>query len=119
MVDHALASRADVYLAMWKAIESFDPNHDRWSEPTDFGSQHERIESAENAIQAMESRYPDCIDEALRDDVQRFRDTITGFRSKEMVFTKCVAEFCDHLGDIGTKLAYESLKQADSAARQH
>lgn len=117
VMDQAIAERAGVYLGMWKALESFDPNQDRWSEPADFGSQHERIESAENAIQAMESRYPDRLDEAVREDIRRFRMMITGFKSKGMAFTKSVAEFCEHLGEMGVELSYASLKQAGAAGR--
>jgi hypothetical protein len=117
VVDQALAMRADVYLGMWKALESFDPNQDRWSEPTDFGSQHERIRSAENAIAAIESRYPGSVDDAVREDIRRFRQSITGLINGGVTFTGRVADFCDRLGEVGVELAYSSLKQAGAAGR--
>ena len=117
VVDQALAKRADVYLGMWKALESFDPNQDRWPEPTDFGSQHERIESAENSIEAIESRHPGQVDEKVREDIRRFRQMITGLINGEVTFAGSVAEYCDRLGEVGVELAYESLKKAGVAGR--
>lgn len=114
LVDQALANRADVYLRMWTALESFNPNADRWAEPTDFGSQSERIESAENAIAVMESRYRDRVDETALEDVVRFRETVTRLISGEIKFSGSVAEFCERLRRRGVETSYASLKHVGS-----
>ena len=57
-VNEELADRSAAYLAMWKALEAFDPKVDRWSEPVSFGSQKERAKVAEGAISRFSQRHP-------------------------------------------------------------
>ena len=59
-VNEELADRSALYLAMWKALEAFDPKVDRWSEPVSFGSQKERAKAAEGAISRFSQRHPNA-----------------------------------------------------------
>lgn len=46
---HSALSSA--YLAMWKALESYDPRLDKWSEPSDFGGQENKFKAALELIE--------------------------------------------------------------------
>ena len=46
-----LGNFSAAYLAMWSALQSFDPEADRWAEPTDFGSSSQRVSRAQEAVE--------------------------------------------------------------------
>ncbi len=46
-----LGNFSAAYLAMWSALQSFDPEADRWAEPADFGSAAQRVSRAREAVQ--------------------------------------------------------------------
>lgn len=111
-LDEKLADWSAAYLAMWTALESFDPNADRWSDPVDFGGPEKRLGAAEQAI-ARASRHG--ADPEAAQDVQAFRQEIgrlTGDASQVPD-----AELLQHLRNRGSLLADESVTAAHTAER--
>jgi hypothetical protein len=72
-LDEKLADWSAAYLAMWTALESFDPKADRWSDPIDFGGPEKRLAAADQAI-ARASRHGADPDSTR--DIQGFRQEI-------------------------------------------
>jgi len=109
-----LADWSAAYLAMWKALESFDPKSDRWSEPIDFGSSGERIRAAENAVSRARQRHG--TDEEKERDVQSFQDHVARLASGAP-FNPDQAGFANHVRRIGSALADQSVVAAQTAER--
>ena len=81
---------------MWKAIESFDPHADHWSEPADFGSQEDRINVALDAIKKLKGQPQGALDEGTEDDIRAFEDRLEELRQRSS-FSKEMKKFCRRL----------------------
>lgn len=103
-LDEKLADWSAAYLAMWTALESFDPNADRWSDPVDFGGTEKRLQAAEEAI-ARAARHGS--DGEIEQDIQSFRDAVSQQAPN--------AQFLLHLRRKGSALADESVTAANTA----
>ena len=107
-VNEELADRSAVYLAMWKALEAFDPKVDRWSEPVSFGSQKERAKAAEGAISRFSQRHPNAPRDDLDRDISTYRTHLNSL-AKGLPYTAQVAEFASYVRSQGSRLADESV----------
>ncbi len=107
-VNEELADRSALYLAMWKALEEFDPKVDRWSEPVSFGSQKERTRAADDAISRFNQRHPDAPHDDLDRDVPTYRTHLKSL-TKGLAHTAEVAEFASYVRSKGSHLADESV----------
>jgi len=112
LLNDQLAAWSAAYLAMWKALESFDPQADRWSEPVDFGGREERIQAAENAIARARQR--------VEADIERERDIRTFRKHLEQLivgapFGHEEAEFTGYVRRAGSSLADRSVVAAGMA----
>ena len=106
LLDEKLADWSAAYLAMWKALESFDPKADRWSEPVDFGDAAKRHGAAEIAI-ARAQRHGSDTDKDR--DILRFQEQ---FSSREPD-----PKFLSHLRGEGSRLADDSVRAVQPANR--
>src|SRR5713226_4348706 len=108
LLNEELADWSAVYLAMWKALESFDPSADRRSEPVSFGSRQERIRAAENAISRVKQRHGNPLTTEKEQDIRDFHGYLqrlidgASFGAKEADFTRQVRQ-------IGSSLADQSV----------
>ena len=109
-LDEKLADWSAAYLAMWTALESFNPKADRWSDPIDFGGPEKRLAAAEQAI-ARASRHGTDPDSTR--DIQGFRQEIDRLTSAASQIPD--AGFLLHLRDRGSLLADESVTAAHTA----
>lgn len=109
-LDEKLADWSAAYLAMWTALESFDPKADRWSDPVDFGGPEKRLAAAEQAI-ARASRHGADSDSTR--DIQAFRQEIDRLQGAAPRVPD--AAFLQHLRDRGSLLADESVTAAHTA----
>jgi len=119
-----LGNLSSAYLAMWSALQSFDPEADRWAEPADFGTRQERIRRARQAVErgrpgAIEATVPaPQVDRSLADeldrDTRRFEDILKKLEAGEP-FTRAMREFAEHLGSEGSRLSDESVSLASVA----
>jgi len=109
-LDEKLADWSAAYLAMWTALESFDPKADRWSDPIDFGGPEKRLSAAEQAI-ARASRHGTDPDSTR--DIQAFRQQVVGLTSHASQVPD--AGLLQHLRDRGSLLADESVTAANTA----
>lgn len=109
-LDEKLADWSAAYLAMWTALESFDPKADRWSDPVDFGGPEKRLGAAEQAI-ARASRHGTNPDAAR--DIQAFRREVDRLTNDASQVPD--ARFLQHLRDRGSLLADESVTAANTA----
>ena len=109
-LDEKLADWSAAYLAMWTALESFDPKADRWSDPIDFGGPEKRLSAAEQAI-ARASRHGTDPDSTR--DIQAFRQQVVRLTSDASQGPD--AMFLQHLRDRGSLLADESVTAANTA----
>jgi hypothetical protein len=109
-IDQEKADRSAAYLAMWKALESFSPQADRWSEPTDFGDRAQRLRSAEEAISVARRHGSDPQLEgdiaAYQVEVSRLRQTGSAGPEPQLV---------RRLRDTGSTLADASVTAANTA----
>ena len=116
LIDEKLADLSAAYLAMWKAMESFDPKADRWSEPVSFGNRQERMKVAENAISRLRQRYGAALSEEQALDVQAFHE-----HAEQLIngasFGVAEAEFTRHVRRTGSSLADQSVSAAHAAER--
>ena len=117
LLNEQLADWSAVYLAMWKALESFDLNADRWSEPVSFGNRDERLKAAENAISRVRQRYGNPFDEERERDVQAFREHVRRL-STGAPFGAEEARFTQRIRQIGSSLADQSVVAANTAESQ-
>ena len=99
-----LADWSAAYLTMWKALESRDPNADRWSEPADFGTLEQRRQAAEEAIIRALRHGSDA--ETDR-DLQTFREELSRPAPN--------SQFLERLRQRGAFLADESVTAAHTA----
>ncbi len=111
-LDEKLADWSAAYLAMWTALESFDPKADRWSDPVDFGGPEKRLGAAEQAI-ARALRHGDD-PEAAR-DIQAFRQEVGRLTADASRVPD--SGFLQRLRDRGSLLADESVTAAHTAER--
>ena len=112
-VNEELADRSAVYLAMWKALEAFDPKVDRWSEPVSFGSQKERTKAAEDAISRFNQRHPNASHDDLDRDIPIYRTHLDSL-AKGLDYTAQVAEFASYVRSQGSRLADGSVSVGKS-----
>ena len=111
LLDQKLAGWSAAYLAMWKALESFDPKADRWSEPVNFGSRQERIQAAENAIARAGTTG---ISQNQQQDIEAFRDQLTRLATGSPYGPE-QDQFVQHVRQIGSSLADQSVTAASVA----
>jgi len=109
-LDNKLADWSAAYLAMWTALETFDPNADHWSDPIDFGGPEKRLAAAEQAI-ARASRHGTDSDAAQ--DIQAFRQQVVRLTNDTSQVPD--AGLLQHLRDRGSLLADESVTAANTA----
>src|SRR6266849_5171155 len=112
ILDEKLADWSAAYLAMWNALESFDPQADRWSEPVSFGDREERIRAAQNAISRVKQRYgPDAEREC---DIQRFHEHVKRLANGASYGAE-VAQFTRRVRQAGSSLADASVVASGAA----
>ena len=111
LLDQKLADWSAAYLAMWKALESFDPKADRWSEPVDFGSRQERIQAAENAIARAGTHG---VGRDQQQDIQAFHDQLSRLAGGSPYGPE-QDQFVQHVRQIGSSLADQSVTAANVA----
>ena len=114
MLDQALEQKSSAYLAMWKAIESFDPSADRWAEPADFGSQKDRIKAAREEIAMLRRQAGDTLDKPTERDIRAFEVRLEEL-GQDPSFSPKMRRFCGRLLDKGLKFASQSVKLAGIA----
>ena len=112
ILNETLADWSAAYLAMWKALESFDPKADRWSEPVEFDSREERIQAAQEALACAEQRQK--ADNEKTRDVILFREMIRKLTAGAP-FAAAETEFALRLRDLGSSLADQSVAAANVA----
>lgn len=108
VLNQPLADLAYAYLAMWKALDIYNPNRDRWSEPTDFGDERTRRERANAALEKVDvhDAAPD-----LTEDVRRYRRALRELeRGGE--FTAAKLKLSRHLAATGNRLGHDSVSFA-------
>ncbi len=113
-LNEELAGWSAAYLAMWKALEVYDPGADRWSEPAPFGDAQERKTAAIQAIARVRERYPDPQREQ---DAAIFQQTIQGLEQGRRTFGPEEKELADRLRETGSCLADQSVTAANTAQR--
>lgn len=127
-LNEELADLSGVYLAMWKALESFDSRVDRWSDPVDFGSRKERIQTARNALTRFRGRYIDPHKDELppgdelTHEVELTRDVdeyerLLGQLAAGEDFEAVASTFCNNIRKKGSELADESVSWVQGADR--
>ena len=116
-----LGSLSAAYLAMWTALQSYDPEADRWVEPIDFGSREKRVRRAREAIKlgrpesVPPSREADvALGEELDRDVRGFEDILKQLEAGKP-FSVTMRKFADHVGAEGSRLSDESVALASVA----
>ena len=114
LLNKKLADKSAAYLAMWKALESFDQEADRWAEPVSFGGREDRIQAAQNAIIRFRDRHLGAVDEEMERDVQTFQ-TFLQRLSSGSTYDATVDQFCWRLRDRGSALADQSVTVARTA----
>ncbi len=117
----ALGNCSAAYLAMWTALESFDPEADRWSEPTDFGSREERIRRAREALKrgfpkGTEATVPSRVGKELDRDARKFESILSKLNAGAS-FTPSMRTFAHRLGLQGSRLSDESVSLASAAQK--
>jgi len=108
-----LADRSAAYLAMWKALESFDPKADRWAEPIAVGNQQERMATAQVTLDLLRQRHG--MEEETERDILTFQQYLKTLSGQAGNFGADAAQFCRHLRDTGCSLAKQSVAQAGQA----
>ena len=114
LLNKKLADQSAAYLAMWKALESFDQKADRWAEPISFGSREERAQAAHNAIARFRERHLDAVDKEMERDIQTFEVFLQELSSGAS-YDAAVDQFCWRLRDRGSALADQSVTVARTA----
>ena len=111
VLDQALEQKSSAYLAMWKAIESFDPHAGHWAEPADFGSQEDRINAAREEIAMLRNQAGDTLDKPTERDIRAFEVRLKEL-GQERSFSPKMRRFCGRLLDKGLKFASQSVELA-------
>lgn len=116
-----LGSLSAAYLAMWTALQSYDPEADRWAEPIDFGSREKRVRRAREAIKLgrpesiMPSRKADvALGDELDRDAREFEDILQQLEAGKP-FSATMRKFADRVGAEGSRLSDESVALASVA----
>ena len=116
-----LGSLSAAYLAMWTALQSFDPEADRWTEPADFGSREERIRRAREALKRGRpgaivpgAEIDPSLGVELNRDARKFEDILRRLEAGEP-FSPAMRRFADHVGTEGSRLSDESVALASVA----
>lgn len=121
-LNEELADLSGVYLAMWKALESFDSKVDRWSDPVDFGTREERIQTARDALTRFRKRYIDphkselTPEDELTREVNEYERLLGQLAAGEDVEAVASA-FCNDIRKKGSELADKSVSWVHSAHR--
>ncbi len=115
-LNEELADLSGVYLAMWKALESFDSRADRWSDPVDFGSRKERIQTARDALTRFRGRYADSHEVELTRDVDEY-ERLLGQLAAGEDFEAVASTFCNNVRKKGSELADKSVSWVLGADR--
>ena len=116
-LNNELADLSGVYMAMWKALESFDIRADRWSEPVDFGSRKQRIRTAQNTLTRFRGDYGDSHERELTRDVEKY-ERLLGRLAAGEDFEAVASTFCNTMRQRGSDLADKSVswvRGADSS----
>ncbi len=125
-LNEKLADLSGVYLAMWKALESFDSRVDRWSDPVDFGTREQRIQTARDALTRFRGRYIDPHEDELppgdelTPEVELTRaaneyERLLGQLADGEDFEAVASTFCDNVQKKGSELADESVSWVHGA----
>ena len=96
VLNKKLIDKSAAYLKMWKVLESFDPNADRWAEPVSLGDRDSRIQAATDAISWFKERHPDAVEKELKGDIERFHEFLRSLSSGSPYDVE-VDQFCWHL----------------------
>jgi hypothetical protein len=107
-INDRLAEGSGAYLAMWSALEGFNPKADRWSEPFDFGDSDERLRNAENAIARLHETVKKP-DPKLLEDIDTFWRHASTLRQGGP-FSEAIGNFSLHLRERGSEMADESVQ---------
>ena len=113
VLNEGLADWSAAYLAMWKALESFDPEADRWSEPAEFGDRQQRIQAAENAIARAERHGTDAEKQGA---IRGFRAQVSKLNGGAPYGSE-QARFARQVRETGSALADQSVVAASIAER--
>ena len=133
-LNEELADLSGVYLAMWKALESFDSRVDRWSDPVDFGTREQRIQTARDALTRFRGRYIDPHEDELppgdelTHEVELTREVdlaraaneyerLLGQLADGKDFEAVASTFCNNIRKKGSELADESVSWVQGADR--
>ena len=114
VLNESLLLESTAYLAMWKALEAFNPKADRWAEPYDPGSSDDRSRAAEDALQKLQQQ---AVPQPAREDIEKFHAFLSRLREAHEGFSEPMAKFTEYLRDRGSELARQSVSHADSAAQ--
>ena len=115
VLNQALADLAYAYLAMWMALDIYNPNRDRWSEPTDFGDAHRRRERAKAALEKVGAH--DAVtnltedSRQLTEDIHRYRRALRELEGGGN-FTAAKLKFSRELAATGNRLGHDSVSFA-------
>ena len=107
-LNQEMADLSGVYMAMWKALESFDTRADRWSAPVDFGSREQRIQTARDALTRFRGRYGDSHERELTRDVDGY-ERLLGRLAAGEDFEAVASTFCNTIRKMGSDLADKSV----------
>lgn len=105
---------------MWKALESFDSRVDRWSDPVDFGTREQRIQTARDALTRFRGRYIDPHKDDLPPGNELTREVeldraaneyerLLGQLAASKDFEAVASTFCNNIRKKGSELADESV----------
>lgn len=111
-----LADRSAAYLAMWIALDRFNPQADRWAEPVSFGARDKRIQDAREAVELLRRRHEGKLGPETERDIRAFEEQIDRLRS-DSSFRPEAAELARRLRALGRALAKESVELAGLASR--
>jgi hypothetical protein len=93
---------------MWSALDSFNPQADRWSDPTDFGNSAERFKSAEDAISCLRSTT-DRVDGKIESDIETFRQYFD-LLSRGDSYDNRIDQFSTYLRRRGSELSDQCVE---------
>lgn len=113
VLNESMANLASAYLAMWQALDFYNPERERWSEPTDFGDENARRRRAEAALEkaAGDSSAP-----TLREDVQRYRRALRELEAGAN-FTESKRKLCRELLSAGNRFGHDSVSYAQQRSQ--
>jgi hypothetical protein len=114
VLNESLLLESTAYLAMWKALEAFNPKADRWAEPYDPGNSGDRYRAAEEALQNLQRQ---AVAPVAREDIEKFHTFLGRLREAPEGYSEAIAKFGEYLRDRGSELARQSVSLADSASQ--